>query len=67
MPEMDGPQVARAVRKILEREVVVSERPFICCCTAYSEPTFVKEALAAGMDEFLTKPISNNELKTCLA
>ena len=46
MPEMDGPQVARAIRSMLEG----ISQPLICCCTAYSEATFKESAYRAGMD-----------------
>ena len=36
MPEMDGPQVARAIREMLYD---ICE-PMICCCTAYTQATF---------------------------
>ena len=36
--------------------------PYICCCTAYMEATFKREALAAGMNNFLTKPVSSEDL-----
>ena len=38
------------------------EMPFICCCTAYDEASFKRQAIAAGMDHFMTKPFNNDEL-----
>ena len=40
--------------------------PFLCCCTAYAEATFKRQALQAGMDQFLTKPIKLSELNEIL-
>ena len=64
MPEMDGPQVAIAVRNLFKTSILVTEAdtPYICCCTAYCEAAFKKQALSAWMDNFLTKPISYAEL-----
>ena len=33
MPEMDGPQVATEIRKLLSEANIT--QPIICCCTAY--------------------------------
>ena len=63
MPLMDGPQAARAMRALcqdLERDHLA---PYICCCTAYSEPTFRANAFLAGMDFFLSKPVTAEDLE----
>ena len=69
MPEMDGPQVAVAIRSLFRTSILVTEidTPYICCCTAYGEAAFKKKALSAGMDNFLTKPISHAELQKLLS
>ena len=43
-----------------------NDTPYICCCTAYGEAAYKRKALSAGMDDFLTKPISHMELKKLL-
>ena len=65
MPDLDGPQVAIRIRElILENEHLGETKvPYICCCTAYAEASFKKKAKAAGMDQFLTKPIQIEELR----
>ena len=63
MPLMDGPQVARAIRALcqdLERDHLA---PYICCCTAYAEASFKANALLAGMDFFLSKPVTAEDLE----
>ena len=41
MPEMDGPQVAIELRKMLSSNVFLGARmPYICCCSAYSEASY---------------------------
>jgi len=40
--------------------------PYICCCTAYVEASFKKNAISAGMDHFLTKPIKQSDLEKIL-
>ncbi len=64
MPEMDGPQVAIEIRRLLTQSILFDNKdmPFLCCCTAYAEATFKRQALQAGMDQFLTKPINPSEL-----
>ena len=64
MPEMDGPTVAREIRRLFQESEHVTEAqiPYICCCTAYTDVEFKKTALAAGMNHFLNKPISKNDL-----
>ena len=57
MPEMDGPQVSLEIYRILgEAQISI---PYICCCTAYTEASFQVRARQAGMDQFLSKPVSN--------
>lgn len=38
MPEMDGPECSREIKKLFYQSSVflVEQKPFICCCTAYS-------------------------------
>ena len=61
MPEMDGPALALAIRSLLQESVIPrSEKtPYLCCVTAYASPSFEQRALEAGMDRFLTKPLSD--------
>jgi len=35
----------------------------MCCCTAYDEESFRRQAFLAGMDSFVTKPVSSEELQ----
>lgn len=64
MPIMDGPTVAREIIRIYRESDLVTEAqvPYICCCTAYTDEQFKKNALAAGMNHFLNKPISKEML-----
>jgi two-component system, sensor histidine kinase and response regulator len=55
MPELDGFQVVRAVR---ERELTVGGRLPIIALTARSRSEDRERCLAAGMDDFLTKPVA---------
>ena len=60
MPEMDGPTLTRYVRKTISKyqaktrgsEGLSLTQPYICCCTAYMEPSFKETALQSGMDDF---------------
>ena len=70
MPSMDGPTTATHIRNLLENkgDIVAAElqRPYICCCTAYDEAGFKKIALQSGMDKFINKPVSDDELNEVL-
>ena len=59
MPELDGFQVVQAVR---ERELTAGGHLPIIALTARSRKEDRERCLAAGMDDFLTKPIRPAEL-----
>ena len=62
MPLMDGPQTAVKIREALSERAGFKMNPFIICCTAYGEAMFKNQALASGMDAFVTKPLKHTEL-----
>ncbi len=59
MPEMDGFETAMAIRA-LPRPDAGTVRIYACTANAFPEDR--ERALAAGMDDFLTKPIDVTEL-----
>jgi len=59
MPELDGYEVIRAIR---EREVTVGGHLPVIALTARSQPEDRERCLAAGMDDYLAKPILAAEL-----
>jgi PAS domain S-box-containing protein len=59
MPELDGFQVVRAVR---EREQTSGRHLPVIALTARSRLEDRRRCLAAGMDEFLSKPVRSAEL-----
>ena len=61
MPEMDGPTTAEEMWRLFRNSSIITNeklQPYICCCTAYVDEEYKSKAIAAGMDYFLTKPIS---------
>ena len=60
MPDLDGPDVARLIRATLKEQEIA--QPFICCCSAYSDESFFEKAFSAGMDKYLVKPVSAEEI-----
>jgi signal transduction histidine kinase/ligand-binding sensor domain-containing protein/CheY-like chemotaxis protein len=60
MPEVDGREVTRRIRK---RE---GHQPIIAAITANALQGDKEECLAAGMDEYLAKPISFKKLATLI-
>jgi CheY-like chemotaxis protein len=63
MPEMDGLQAATAIR---EAEKTTGEHLPIIALTAHAMRGDREICLAAGMDEYLTKPIKTKELSAML-
>ncbi|HSJ52647.1 MAG TPA: response regulator [Anaerolineae bacterium] len=63
MPEMDGLEASRAIG----REWPVGQRPRIVAMTANVLPEDRQECLAAGMEDFIAKPIRVEELVAALA
>jgi CheY-like chemotaxis protein/HPt (histidine-containing phosphotransfer) domain-containing protein len=62
MPEMDGLEASRAIREGWPAE----QRPRIVAVTANAMQGDRKECLAAGMHDYLTKPIQINALQQVL-
>lgn len=60
MPEMDG---IEAAKKIHERW---SARPRIIAITAYAQQGDREKCIAAGMDDYITKPVKLEELRAAL-
>ncbi|SPQ22281.1 8d922934-adc4-4fb7-8493-68ed55f2c544 [Thermothielavioides terrestris] len=59
MPNLDGLQSTRLIRKMGYSAPIVA-------LTAFSEESNVKECIASGMNEFLSKPIRRRALKQVL-
>ncbi len=62
MPEMDGLEASRAIHQIWPAE----QRPRIIAMTANAMQGDREECLAAGMDDYLTKPIQVQALQQAL-
>lgn len=61
MPEMDGLEATRRLRRQTEMR-----QPVIVALTANASSEDRAACMAAGMDDFLTKPIKRNQLHTVL-
>ena len=65
MPVMDGYEAARAIREIEAAQA--RARTPIVCLTAHVMAADVENSMAAGMDDFLSKPISQDKLAMVIA
>ena len=59
MPELDGPETARAIRRMQSEN---KERTPILVLTADVVPAHREMAFDAGIDEYLTKPIDESQM-----
>lgn len=62
MPEMDGFETARAIRK----HWASADQPKIIAITAYTLKGDREKCLDAGMDDYISKPVKLEELKSVL-
>lgn len=58
LPDINGPSVASSIKKLFSDAKIPT--PYICCCSAHVDEQFKQKALRAGMDSFLSKPISDD-------
>lgn len=65
MPILDGYEATRAIREIEARES--RPRTPIVCLTAHVMEADVENSIDAGMDDFLSKPISQEKLSKVMA
>lgn len=65
MPRMDGYELARTIRE-LESETSPPGRTPVIACTANALGSEAQKCFAAGMDDYLAKPVNLNDLKNKL-
>ena len=77
MPGMDGVETAIAIRQALselkqdlqeqglldsQTSEMLETQPYICCLTAYTGQNYKEAAMEAGMNDFINKPISSEQI-----
>ena len=63
MPHVDGPLAATVIRRMPH---ITQERLTIIALTAYDDDKSKRDCFAAGMNDFITKPISHTVLRDAL-
>ena len=66
MPVMDGFEAARAIRILEKENPGTYRRAMIIALTGLSSPRDESDAMASGVDLFLTKPVSFKEVSKLL-
>ena len=74
MPVMDGPTAAKQILAFLDTAASqnkgqkngLQRRPYMCCFSAYQQPSYEEKALEAGMDMFEDKCIDEHKLRRIL-
>ncbi len=61
MPVMNGVEATRAIRRLSTRP-----RPYICALTAFASESERNSCMSAGMDWFLSKPLTKETLSALL-
>ncbi|MDR3549357.1 MAG: response regulator [Candidatus Pacebacteria bacterium] len=61
MPVMDGIEATREIRKLQ-----CGPKPYICALTAFASEQMRRRAFEAGMDQFLSKPLTKSGLNEVL-
>jgi CheY-like chemotaxis protein len=62
MPDVDGPTTARAIRKLRGPQANV----YIIALTANASREHQRQCTAAGMNDFLTKPVARPRMEEAL-
>jgi DNA-binding response OmpR family regulator len=63
MPHVDGPLATNVIRRIPH---ITQDRLTIIALTAYDDDKSKRDCLSAGMNDFITKPISHAVLRDVL-
>jgi CheY-like chemotaxis protein/HPt (histidine-containing phosphotransfer) domain-containing protein len=66
MPEMDGYEATRKIREMELQHVSTRERLYIVAMTANAMQGDREKCIAAGMDDYVSKPVQLAELKRAL-
>ena len=64
MPIMDGPATCEKIREVISKAGL--PMPMFCCCSAYEADDYADAADRAGMQLFITKPVTTKGISYVL-
>ena len=64
MPFMDGNQATQEIRDYLNS--TDQQQPYIVAITGHSEDVYRESAMKRGIDDFITKPATKEQIKQIL-
>lgn len=66
MPNMDGIEATKEIRRIYANDNPKAQKPIIIGCTGHYEPAFIQKSMKAGMNSVEAKPMQLAQLRTII-
>ena len=66
MPNCNGVQTVKLIRKFMDTYMPMRKPSFICCVSAYTSNEYRMNAASAGMHYFLSKPVAKDAMQIVL-
>ena len=66
MPDLDGIELVKKLRAMIDASQLCEEQPIYCCCTAYDTEEHHDIAIQSGFNYFMVKPVNKDDLQEIL-